>query len=60
MRQEQLLPISTRVCAACGELDRGIYLTEKNKMLFLAIQILHQAVPSTEGMPKEEGKSYPS
>lgn len=43
---KQLLPVSTRVCAACGELDRGIYLTEKNKMLFLAIQILHQAAPS--------------
>lgn len=47
VRQGQLLPISTRVCAACGDLDRGIYLTENNKMLFLAIQILHQAAPST-------------
>lgn len=55
VRQEQLLPISTRACAACGELDRGIYLTENNIMLFLAIQIILQG-----GMSKEGGKNYPS
>lgn len=47
VRQEQLLPISTRVCAACGVLNWGIYLTENYKMLFLAIWLLHQAAPST-------------
>lgn len=27
-------PISTSICAACGELDGGIYLTENNPFAF--------------------------
>lgn len=59
VRQEQLLPISTRVCAVCGELDRGIYLTEKKKSYFYSYRFFTKQLLLQEGMSKEGRKNYP-